>query len=48
VFPATNHLFVEDSDGDFYAYDKLRTNRVRSDVLGALADWLLSRLTPVK
>jgi dipeptidyl aminopeptidase/acylaminoacyl peptidase len=48
VFPATNHLFVEDADGDFYAYDKLRTNRIRADVLGALADWLVARLAPVR
>jgi dienelactone hydrolase len=48
IFPATNHLFVEDPDGDFYAYDKLRTNRVRADVLGALADWLVARLAPVR
>ena len=44
VFPATNHLFVEDPSGDFYAYDKLRTNRISSAVLGALADWLVVKL----
>lgn len=44
VFPSTNHLFVEDSSGDFTAYDKLRTNRVNPAVLGALADWLAIKL----
>lgn len=44
IFPATNHLFVEDSSGDFNAYDRLKSNRVRTDVLGALADWLALKL----
>ena len=48
VFPATNHLFVDDSTGDFRAYDKLKTNRVSPVVLGTLADWLVKHLDPVK
>ena len=48
VFRATNHLFIEDPSGDFNAYDRLRTNQVRADVLGALADWLVAKLAPVR
>ena len=44
VFPATNHLFISDSTGDFNNYDKLRTNLVAPDILGTLADWLVVRL----
>jgi dienelactone hydrolase len=44
VFPATNHLFVDDPSGDFNAYDKLRTNRVSAAVLGVIADWLATTL----
>lgn len=44
VFPATNHLFVDDPDGDFAKYDRLRSNQIRRDVLGALADWLVARM----
>jgi len=45
VFPAVNHLFVNDANGDFRAYDKLPSNKVSPVVLGALADWLANRLT---
>ena len=48
VFPATNHLFVDDPNGDFRAYDKLKTNRVSPVVLGTLADWLVKQFDPVK
>jgi hypothetical protein len=44
IIPATNHLFVDDSTGDFSKYDKLRTNRVGPSVLGPLADWLALKL----
>lgn len=44
LFPATNHLFVEDPDGDFRKYDRLRSNRIRREVLGALADWLAVKM----
>lgn len=44
VFPATNHLFVDDPDGDFAKYDQLRSNRIRRDVLGVLADWLVVKM----
>ena len=45
VIPATNHLFVADSSGDFSAYGTLRTNLVSSAVLGPLADWLARELS---
>ena len=45
ILPATNHLFVHDTSGDFYAYDKLRTNQVGANVLGPLADWLAMKLS---
>ena len=44
VFPDVNHLFVHDPDGDFRKYEQLRDNRIRRDVLGALADWLVVKL----
>ena len=44
VFPATNHLFVTDTSGDFNNYDNLRSNRISAAVLGTLADWLSARL----
>jgi dienelactone hydrolase len=48
VFPATNHLFLDDPVGDFRTYDKLKSNRVNPAVLGALADWLVKQLDPVR
>jgi alpha-beta hydrolase superfamily lysophospholipase len=44
VIPSTNHLFVEDPSGDFNNYDRLPTNKVGANVLGPLADWLVTRL----
>jgi hypothetical protein len=44
VFPATNHLFVDDPSGDFIDYPKLKSNLVSQPVLGALADWLATKL----
>jgi alpha-beta hydrolase superfamily lysophospholipase len=44
IIPATNHLFLGDSSGDFRNYDRLPTNRVAPAVLGPLADWLANRL----
>ena len=38
-FPATNHLFVPDTSGNFAGYTSLKDPRVRPSVLGALADW---------
>ena len=39
TFPATNHLFVNDSVGAVSGYTTLKNTKVRRDVLGALADW---------
>lgn len=50
MFPATNHLFVEDSSGAFadatgrLRYPMLPSLRVRKDVLGVIADWLAKEL----
>ena len=50
VFPATNHLFVEDSSGAFadatgrLRYPTLPSLHVRKDVLGSIADWLVKNL----
>jgi dienelactone hydrolase len=44
LFPATNHVFVPDSTGDITKYDKLTSNKVRREVLGAIADWLALKL----
>ena len=44
VFPRADHLFVEDADGNPSGYAKLSTAKVRSDVLGSLADWLVAHL----
>jgi dienelactone hydrolase len=44
LFPATNHLFVADSTGDITKYDKLTSNKIRPEVLGAIADWLVLKL----
>ena len=40
-FPATNHLFVPDSSGQFSGYTSLKNPNVRPSVLGALADWVV-------
>jgi len=50
MFPATNHLFVEDANGAFadaagrLRYPTLPSLRVRKEVLGAIADWLAKNL----
>lgn len=40
-FPATNHLFLPDSSGAFTNYGALKDTRVRREVLGALAEWMV-------
>lgn len=40
-FPATNHLFLPDSNGAFTNYAALKDARVRREVLGALAEWMV-------
>ncbi len=45
IFPATNHLFLEDSTGDFSdMYKHVKNNKVSPVILGALADWLVSKI----
>ncbi|MBA3917051.1 MAG: hypothetical protein C0516_00530 [Gemmatimonas sp.] len=44
VFPEVNHLLVHDTSGLVFNYGKLRDLRVRGDVRGALADWLVQTL----
>jgi dienelactone hydrolase len=44
VFPATNHLFLPHANVGF-SYEKLPSFTVKSEVLGAIADWLTARLT---
>jgi hypothetical protein len=44
VFPATDHLFVPDPDGNPARYGQLPSKNVRPEVLGAIADWLSAHL----
>jgi pimeloyl-ACP methyl ester carboxylesterase len=41
TFPATNHLFVPDPVGAPSGYQALKDVRVRREVLGALAEWVV-------
>ena len=41
TFPATNHLFLDDPSGAPSGYSALKNARIRRDVLGALADWVV-------
>jgi dienelactone hydrolase len=45
IFPATDHLFLADSTGDFLdMYKHVKTNKVSPVILGALADWMVVKL----
>lgn len=44
VFPGTNHLFLSDPDGNPNGYAKLTSTSLRSEVLGAIANWLVTHL----
>ncbi len=44
IFPATDHLFVADSSGDSAKYNELKSNKIRPEVLGTVADWLALKL----
>ena len=46
LFAGINHLFLADSSGDPDGYQDLPSQQVPAPVLGELADWLASRLTP--
>ncbi|WP_434478941.1 alpha/beta hydrolase family protein [Gemmatimonas sp.] len=43
-FPATNHLFLADASGAPQGYSALKDVHVRRDVLGTLANWLVTTL----
>ncbi|MBL0938483.1 MAG: alpha/beta fold hydrolase [Gemmatimonadaceae bacterium] len=45
-FPATNHLLLNDPSGSPFGYAKLTDVHVRREVLGTLADWLVTTLKP--
>ncbi len=40
-FPATNHLFLVDPSGAPTGYTALKDTKLRREVLGALADWMV-------
>jgi hypothetical protein len=44
VFDELNHLFLVDPSGNPASYATLENSSVSPDVLGALADWLATRL----
>lgn len=44
IFPDRNHLFLRDADGHPAGYAKLTDPKVDGEVLGALADWLVTVL----
>jgi dipeptidyl aminopeptidase/acylaminoacyl peptidase len=50
MFPATNHLFIPDSVGNPAAYNSLKSNKIRPEVVGTAADWLAQKLgvKPIK
>ena len=45
VVPNLNHLFIPDSIGNPSGYAQLKTNKMSSEVLGAMADWLVVRFS---
>ena len=42
-FPATDHLFLEDHDGDPRGYVRLEDRHLRGDVLRSITDWLAGK-----
>jgi alpha-beta hydrolase superfamily lysophospholipase len=44
VFTKTNHLFLEDASGEYSGYATLPSTKVKPDVLGTLADWVVAKL----
>ncbi len=42
-FPSTNHLFLEDSDGDPRGYVRLSERQLRDDVVQAIVEWVTRR-----
>ena len=44
LYPATNHLFLPDPDGNPAAYSSLTITSIRPEVLQEIVDWLTRRL----
>jgi dipeptidyl aminopeptidase/acylaminoacyl peptidase len=44
VFTNTNHLFLEDPRGVYSGYATLPSTTVKAEVLGTLADWIVTKL----
>ena len=44
IFPSTDHLFLADLAGNPSGYASLPSKNVRPEVLGAIADWLVTKL----
>jgi len=44
IFPSTDHLFLADVAGNPSGYASLPSKNLRPDVLGAIADWLVTKL----
>jgi uncharacterized protein len=44
IFPSTDHLFLADAIGNPSGYASLASKRVRPEVLGTIADWLVAKL----
>ena len=44
LFKGLNHRFISDSLGDPRKYRNLPSQHIRTDVLGAISDWLVARL----
>jgi hypothetical protein len=44
IFPSTDHLFLADVTGNPSGYASLPSKNVRPEVLGAIADWLATKL----
>jgi dipeptidyl aminopeptidase/acylaminoacyl peptidase len=43
IFTGLNHLFIADSTGNPAGYTQLKSNKVSTEVLGTMADWLVVR-----
>ena len=44
IFPSTDHLFLADPVGNPSGYASLPSKQLRREVLGTMADWLVSKL----
>ena len=46
MFPATNHLFLEDPDGYPAGYAELKVNTLRPEVVREVVEWVVKRFRP--